>query len=59
MIKSEVKENLTLNISKTKKLLEDGYSMTEIASKLGKPESTIRKWVSTINKSKKETELTK
>lgn len=46
------KATLALNIGKTAKLLDDGYSFTEIAVKLGKPESTIRKWVSMITESR-------
>lgn len=44
----KVLSQLTLNIGKTKSLLEDGYSITDIAIKLGKNESTIRSYVSMI-----------
>lgn len=44
----KVLSQLALNIGKTKNLLEDGYSITDIAIKLGKNESTIRAYISAI-----------
>jgi transposase len=50
MDKDKVK--LATNIGKTKKLLEAGYSITEISIKLGKNESTIRSWAKMIDDAK-------
>ena len=52
MTKGGERERLAVNIGKTKKMLEAGYSITEIAVKLGTQESIIRKWVSMIEETK-------
>lgn len=39
---------------RVKKMLEDGYSIVEIATTLGEPESTVRAWAKMIADNKDE-----
>ena len=41
---------LALNVGRTARLMQDGYSNVEIAMKLKKPESSVRQWVNIIHK---------
>lgn len=43
---------LKLNLGRTKRYLEEGLSIPEIAVKLKVGESTVRKWVDIINNAK-------
>lgn len=42
------KRKLATNVGRTKKLLEDGLTCTEIAQKLKQPESSVRAWAKMI-----------
>lgn len=46
---AESRERLALNIGRTKRYLQDGLSIVEIAIKLKLPESSVRRYVGMIH----------
>lgn len=44
---------LAAHVGMTKRYLKDGLTAPEIAKKMNKPESSVRKWISIVEESEK------